>query len=624
MVGAVVDTGVVDTLEAWLENARRLHEANEYGDLPWAVVEAGIRAMWATEHPSQPVSPRPVNTEGGVDAGVNAGGGLLSSSAGGTSRQRGVIHADQVGGVQARGVRSSMTAGSSQGNLSGRQSGLSPMSATHVTASGIVPSYGYFKFTLDMILVTPLLVGRPDILTWKEAIEPQLEMAGLIGFARGTVAMLEDPDLRADFRAVQLLTFMVISRCCSPDVQIALKSCREHLDAGHRAWHFIESTYQVTDDLFIGQLEWQLTHLWMGDQETATDYCNRAQRILATIRMAGKHTRASLNEDTLTSYILQDKAMQEAERSQELLAQVNYVAPAKQGVRSGWKLTKDTDKRKPAKDSCRGGGSWRRECWLCDDPNHISFECPDHSDFDDDNAKGGRGRSGSRRPRQGGNKPRKEKLSTKSTLAMDADSSAGGKRRDDKEASCSLIGVVEPTESIAGEEQTKEVQPTMVKSAKGAAARQQPTREHAVAKPTTEQSATGQSAGEPTSGEQSAGTPTVVQQDPEGSDDSDDGGEAEESTDNDVVEVQNGPRRTSRLRRPPDFFVPAAFTMVYDVDADDPAYDDGEDDDELPELDLDMHADPEHRWNISTMTRKEALASWKGKAVKAAHGGGDL
>ncbi|CAI7898327.1 unnamed protein product [Closterium sp. NIES-54] len=135
----------------------------------------------------------------------------------------------------------------------------------------------------------------------------------------------------------------------------------------------------------------------------------------------------------------------------------------------------------------------------------------------------------------------------------------------------------------------------MVKSAKGAAARQQPTREHAVAKPTTEQSATGQSAGEPTSGEQSAGTPTVVQQDPEGSDDSDDGGEAEESTDNDVVEVQNGPRRTSRLRRPPDFFVPAAFTMVYDVDADDPAYDDGEDDDELPELDLDMHADPEHR-----------------------------
>ncbi|CAI7888345.1 unnamed protein product [Closterium sp. NIES-53] len=31
-----------------------------------------------------------------------------------------------------------------------------------------------------------------------------------------------------------------------------------------------------------------------------------------------------------------------------------------------------------------------------------------------------------------------------------------------------------------------------------------------------------------------------------------------------------------------------------------------------------MHADPEHHWDISTVTVKEALASWKGKAVKAA------
>ncbi|CAI7885644.1 unnamed protein product [Closterium sp. NIES-54] len=106
--------------------------------------------------------------------------------------------------------------------------------------------------------------------------------------------------------------------------------------------------------------------------------------------------------------------------------------------------------------------------------------------------------------------------------------------------------------------------------------------------------------------------------DAEGSDDSDNGEEAEESTDSDVVEVQGGPRRTGRLRRPPDFFVPAAFTTVYDVDADDLEYDDVEDDEELPELDPDMYADPEHRWDISTMTVKEALASWKGNAVKAA------
>ncbi|CAI5486452.1 unnamed protein product [Closterium sp. Naga37s-1] len=315
------------------------------------------------------------------------------------------------------------------------------MSATKVTAGGIAPSYSYFKFTPDRILVTPPLIGRPDILTWKEAIEPQLEMAGLISFARGTVATPDDPDLRAEFRAVQLLTFTVISRCCSPGEQIALKWCREYLDAGHQAWHFIESTYQVTDDLFIAQLEGQLTHLRMGDEETATDYCNRARRILATIRMAGAQystasyvthvmqglsssynllkrllmapsTRVTLNEDNLTSYILQDEAMQEAERSQELLAQSNFVAPAKQGGRPGQ----------------RG------------------------YDSDDDDAKGGRGRSGSRRPRRGGNQPRKEKQSTKtSTSAKDADSSAGGKTRDDKTASCSLVGVAEPTVSLAPE-----------------------------------------------------------------------------------------------------------------------------------------------------------------------------
>ncbi|CAI7792092.1 unnamed protein product, partial [Closterium sp. NIES-53] len=69
---AVVDKGVVETLEPWLENVRKRHEANEYGDLPWAVVEAGIRAVWATEHPPRPVSPRSVNTEGGVDVGISA------------------------------------------------------------------------------------------------------------------------------------------------------------------------------------------------------------------------------------------------------------------------------------------------------------------------------------------------------------------------------------------------------------------------------------------------------------------------------------------------------------------------------------------------------------------------
>ncbi|CAI7863906.1 unnamed protein product [Closterium sp. NIES-54] len=130
----------------------------------------------------------------------------------------------------------------------------------------------------------------------------------------------------------------------------------------------------------------------------------------------------------------------EAERPLELLAHVNYVASVKQGSQprqheqsggggsSGWKPTKDANKKKSAKDSGRGGGSRRRECWLCGDPDHISFECPDRSDSDDDDAKGGRGRPGSHRPHRVRNQLRKEKQSTKSsTSAKDADSSDGGK-----------------------------------------------------------------------------------------------------------------------------------------------------------------------------------------------------
>ncbi|CAI7751751.1 unnamed protein product [Closterium sp. NIES-54] len=100
----------------------------------------------------------------------------------------------------------------------------------------------------------------------------------------------------------------------------------------------------------------------------------------------------------------------------------------------------------------------------------------------------------------------------------------------------------------------------------------------------------------------------------------------EESTDSDVVEVpitKPELRRTGRARRTPEWLSfhacppPAAFTAVYDEVGDDLLYDNAEEDDELPELDPDMHADPEHRWDIATMTVKEALKSWKGEAVKA-------
>ncbi|CAI5462056.1 unnamed protein product [Closterium sp. Yama58-4] len=105
----------------------------------------------------------------------------------------------------------------------------------------------------------------------------------------------------------------------------------------------------------------------------------------------------------------------------------------------------------------------------------------------------------------------------------------------------------------------------------------------------------------------------------------------EESTDIDVAEVpveKLAPelRWFGRARRPPEklsyhahaCLPPAAFTTVYDEVDDDLLYDDAEEDEDLPELDPDVHADPEGRWDIATMTVKEALASEKGAAVKAA------
>ncbi|CAI5477088.1 unnamed protein product [Closterium sp. Yama58-4] len=166
----------------------------------------------------------------------------------------------------------------------------------------------------------------------------------------------------------------------------------------------------------------------------------------------------------------------------------------------------------------------------------------------------------------------------------------------------------------------------------------QRTGEQAAARPTQEQSATWQSVGELTAGETLVGTPTEVQQgepttaqqDAEDSDAGEAEGEqsdAGQPTDSGVVEVsaeQPELQRSGRVQRPPERLTyhvclpAAAFTTLYDNDDDDLAYDDAENDEEFPELDLDMHADPEHRWDIATMTVKEALASWKGTAVNAA------
>ncbi|CAI7875201.1 unnamed protein product [Closterium sp. NIES-53] len=453
MVVPVANVGVADTLEARLADPRRRHVDGEYGTIPLLIVELGIRSQWATEHPSRPVSPRPVRNEGVVDDEVD---GRVRVSGSDGMKQRGVIKVD--GGVnrsQARVQRSTVAAGSSRADVDGQRhfplrSGGGLSATTHVTVGGIAPTYGYFKFSPDRITVEPLQ-GRRDHITWRESIEPQLEVAGLKGFADGTVPIppVNDVELRGEFRAAHLLTFMVILRCCSPVVQLALRSCRERLDAGHQAWHFNLSTYQVRGDLYIAQLEEKMTHIRMGEQDSATDYCNRARRILAEMRMAGAEystssyishlvkglprgynlmkrmmmvpgMRESLDEDSITSYILQDEAMQEAEQPTELLPLANYAAPMKLNQQQGQRRmpggggsgsgrsTKDVDEKRSAWDKGRGGGGRRRECWICHDLDHLSYECPDCDDSDEDDTKGGRSRSRSRRPHRDV-KPHKEK-----------------------------------------------------------------------------------------------------------------------------------------------------------------------------------------------------------------------
>ncbi|CAI7806946.1 unnamed protein product, partial [Closterium sp. NIES-54] len=180
MVDPVASAGIADTLEARLADVRKRHEDVEYRPIPWAIAELGIRAQWATEHPSRLV-------DGGVDR------------------------------SQARVQRSTAAVGTSHADVDGRRhsplrsgGGLSVM--THVTAGRIAPTYGYFKFSTDRITVAPLQ-GRRDLITWRESMEPQLEVAGLKGFADGTVPTppVDAVELHGEFRAAHLLTFMVIS-----------------------------------------------------------------------------------------------------------------------------------------------------------------------------------------------------------------------------------------------------------------------------------------------------------------------------------------------------------------------------------------------------------------------------
>ncbi|CAI7908803.1 unnamed protein product [Closterium sp. NIES-54] len=173
-------------------------------------------------------------------------------------------------------------------------------------------------------------------------------------------------------------------------------------------------------------------------------------------------TRKSLDEDSLTSYILQDEAMQEAEQPMELLPQASYAALMKQnrqqeqrgklggGGSGGGRSTKDVDEKRSTRDKGRGGGCRRRECWICHNPDHLSYKSPDRDDSDEDDNEGGRGRLASRRPHRDAKPQKDKKMSKKTSSTKDVDNS-GGKGRGDGEASCSMVDLVESTLSLAPE-----------------------------------------------------------------------------------------------------------------------------------------------------------------------------
>ncbi|CAI7889849.1 unnamed protein product [Closterium sp. NIES-54] len=94
----------------------------------------------------------------------------------------------------------------------------------------------------------------------------------------------------------------------------------------------------------------------------------------------------------------------------------------------------------------------------------------------------------------------------------------------------------------------------------------------------------------------------------------------EQFSDSDMVEVSADKLAVrcstrSNFGKPPERL---SYHVCLPPTSYDTLLDDAQFDVDLPELDPDMHADPEHRWDIANMTVKEGLASWKGKAVKAA------
>ncbi|CAI7889013.1 unnamed protein product [Closterium sp. NIES-54] len=191
-------------------------------------------------------------------------------------------------------------------------------------------------------------------------------------------------------------------------------------------------------------MEEKTTQIRMGKQESATDYCNRARRILAQMRMAGA-------EYSTASYI--SHIVKGLPRGYNLMKRMMMQGQRRNpggGGSGGGRSTMDVDKKRSTRDKGRGGGGRRRDCWICHYPDHLSYECPDRNDSDEDDTKGGRGRSTSRRPRRDAKLRKEKQMSKKTSSTKDVDNSSG-KSPGDGEASCSMVGVVEPTVLLAPE-----------------------------------------------------------------------------------------------------------------------------------------------------------------------------
>ncbi|CAI7728520.1 unnamed protein product [Closterium sp. NIES-53] len=261
--------------------------------------------------------------------------------------------------------------------------------------------------------------------------------------------------LRLAYVASQANTADVFTKALQPcdhqPVQMALKACRMKADAGFQAWQFNMRTYMAKDDLYIGKLEQALTNLEMGEHESATSYCNHAQQILVNLRMAGvdysqatyithvvkgllqqynllrrmlklPHVRKELDEDTLTSYIVEEECTLAAEgRKDQFLPQANQVFTKKgkpqfqqtsspshpttaqqHQPKHGGGFGEGGEKWKGAKDgqSKRGKGGFKGNCYVCGQPGHIAKYYRQRADKEAD--KGGEGSRGSSASGKGG------------------------------------------------------------------------------------------------------------------------------------------------------------------------------------------------------------------------------